>query len=748
MAFNLNRALLAYAEGKALGPHPSFMDRTTPVTTYQPGGGQREAPMISQREAMRHAEAYGGQQAIDWVHDCIGLYTDPAATSPYKLVREDATPLVQTKTKGTPPDHEVGPEDLYRLLEAPNPYMGYGELLSLLVVDLMLVGNAYWFKWRMAESGKPLALYRLPPGYVKIKAGAFGPERYEYQPPGARKPMVIQPEEIIHFRRPNPHSAYYGLGVIQAAGRSMDLELAITDTMASYYENRADPSLIVQSERRVPRDVFHKLRAQLRAQASGSRRAGELLLLESGLKASSLSPNARDALFQELSKMSRDRIFVKFRTSPMLFGLMDESTGSNKVSDVRREFDNYTLRPYLARLSETITAGLTSAWGVSFSIDYRTMLPPEDAVKVGGEIAKVPGIKIREVRRQYTQFGIEESTGDPDIDEYVLNMPMPEADAQGMVVDPATGKRVRSDSVGSDRQQSSEGGRPPKGENTRGFGTAGGKALTIEQIEAQLDAMTLEAKAMMNAAGERVTVGNVLPDEQRPQDTLAGARKSEIDAIRNSMAAELRDAATTLERGLLDTVEGKALKTSDIVKRVRSSDAWKTFKAQVQEILERGAHEAVRSGVIHSNRTPEDDLDFDALVASVVHRPDGLRSIMKTVRDRVTAKVKETRERDGERSDYETAIRAAITDWSDAQSVTVADSEATEAYNEGVLTALEMTGDSKVLVIEEDDAPDEACQDARYQVWDIDYARAHRKEHPRCRRAFLSVAETAGVDVS
>lgn len=747
MAFNLNRAFAAYADAKALGPHPSFMDRTTPVATYSPGNAGREAPLISQQEAMRHSDAYGGRQAIDWVYDCIGLYSDPAATAPFLLQKDDGTKLVRNKTKGTPPDHEVGPDDLYRLLDEPNPFMGYTELLSLLVVDLLLVGNGYWLKWRNSESGKPLALYRLSPGYVKIKAGPFGPERYEYQPPGARKPMKIAPADILHFRRPNPHSPYYGMGVIQGAGRSMDLELAITDTMASYYENKADPSLIVQSERRVPRDVFTKLRAQLRARTAGTRNSGELLLLESGLKASTLSTNARDALFQELSTMSRDRIFAQFRVSPMLFGLLDEATGSNKVSDLRREFDNYTLRPFLARLSETISHALTSAWGVTYSIDYRPMLPPEEAVKVGGEIAKLPGVKVRELRRQYSQFGIEESTGDPEIDEYVLNMPTPEADAEGMVIDPATGKRVRSSSVGADRPLPGEAGRPPKGENTRGFGSAGGKALSLDEIDAHLYAMALEQKAL-NAAGEKVTVGNVLQGEQRPSDTFADARQRDIDSVTISTAAQLRDAATQLERGLLDTVEGKALKTSDIVKRVRQSDAWVTFKERVQEILESAARDAAMSGVVHADRVPEDDVDYDAIVKAVVHRPDGLRSIIKTVRDRVVAKVKEARDSDAERSDYQAAVRAAVSDWSATQAVTVADSEATEAYNEAVLTTLEMSGEDKVYVVEEYDAPDEACQDARGQVWDIDFARQHRKEHPRCRRAFLSVADTASADVN
>jgi hypothetical protein len=48
-----------------------------------------------------------------------------------------------------------------------------------------------------------------------------------------------------------------------------------------------------------------------------------------------------------------------------------------------------------------------------------------------------------------------------------------------------------------------------------------------------------------------------------------------------------------------------------------------------------------------------------------------------------------------------------------------------------------------VFVHEEDDAPDEACQEAHGQVWDIATARANRKEHPRCRRAFMPLTAEA-----
>ncbi len=723
-SFNLSRAIASLSEGKALGLHPAFVGRD-PVSTYSPGAARQDS-VISQREANRHMDAYGGRQAIDWVFDCVNLYSDSVAMAEWTLRKPDGTPLVKQKSKGAPPDYEVGPADLYELLKKPNPYQLYDEVMALLVTDLLLVGNAYWLKWRVGEtSGKPLALYRLSPAYVQIVPGAFGPKEYKYQPPGAKDPLKIALEELIHFRRPNPHSAYYGMGVIQGSGRSMDLELAITDTMASYYENRADPSMIVQSERRVPRDVFAKLRAQLRANAAGASNSGKLMLLESGLKASTLSVSAADAMFAELSLMSRDRIYGKFRASPLLFGHLQQSSSPSKVADVRSEFDNYTLRPFMRKLSDQVTAVLADLWGVEYVINHRSILPAEEAIKVGESVAKMPGVKVREVRRMYAQFGISESTGDAELDEQLLNEPLGDLGPDGQPLDP----RVPS---GPDKPLSGEAGRPPLPRNTSAIRKPEGKALPIAAIEARLTALGA-GKAISTPAPD-----NSLPGEVAPADSFGKVRKTDIDGVSVTMAAGLRSAAVQLERDLLDHVEGKALKTSDLVGRIRKSAAWTTFKARVEEVLAQGARDAAQSGVMHSGVLPEDEIDYDGIVKSVVNRPEGVRGIVATLKKRVISRVKEARDTDAERTEYEAVVRATVSEWSVSQAATVADTEATHAYNEATLSAFEAVGDAEVYVTDGED-DDQPCIDANGSVWTIEEARKNRIEHPRCRRAFLRV---------
>jgi HK97 family phage portal protein len=441
------------AEGKSLPDHPAFHS-DVPLTFQQSG----KPGLISQREASRHSDALYGSQAIDWVMDCVELYAEAVANADFHF-EEGADRLWLPDEADKPDGAKLADPFLAKLFEEPNPFMGYEEMMSLLVMDLLLVGNAYWMKWQTFDNGKPLALYRLAPPFVRIQPGPYGPLGYEYDVPGQKKPLKLGVDEVVHFRRPNPHHAHYGAGKILGGGRSLDLELALTEHQASYFEQGTQPSMILESERRVSKDVWEKLRKNMRTRYSGPSNAGKLLILEAGLKATSLTPNAADAQFVALTKLSRDRIFAMFRASPMLFGIIDEPAGGVKVSDVRREFDNSVLRPFMNSIQKQITRKLTQpAWDVKFKIDHEYIVPREDQIKLAGDFASIPGVMVKQV---LAFLGLP-PTGDDSIDDLVLNLP----GDNGLPGDTRNGF--------PDMPLPGEPGRPPKRDNTAAFGTVGG----------------------------------------------------------------------------------------------------------------------------------------------------------------------------------------------------------------------------------------------------------------------------------
>jgi hypothetical protein len=248
----------------------------------------------------------------------------------------------------------------------------------------------------------------------------------------------------------------------------------------------------------------------------------------------------------------------------------------------------------------------------------------------------------------------------------------------------------------------------------------------------------VEGKAIVSRPAE--TVGSPrIAGEKRPADPFADDRTRDIDDLTSQIESGLADAMRLLERELLDHVEGKAFRPNNLRSRLRNSQAWKTFSGRVEDVLMEAARSAASRAVMQSGRVPEEDLDYDAIAKSVVLRPEGLRAIVRHTKERLLKRVSDKLEAKAEQSAIEAEVRAFIQEYvaSEGHASVIAISEAVEAYNEGTLSVAEALGIDTVVVVEEDDAPDEPCIEASGQEWDLETARARRKEHPNCRRAFL-----------
>lgn len=717
---------------KAIPAHPGLMALNQDPPMYTTGSERIRTP-FAQSEASRHLQAYGGRNdAIDWVMNCVRLIVETASTADWHF-EKDGVKYYTKKNPDLPSNSKDAPYLLAKLFEEPNPYMNLEELFELTLIDYLLVGNAYWMKWRTNDVGQPLALYRLAPPYVKVLPGQFGVEGYTYQVPG-HDPMKLSTADVVHFRAPNPHSAYLGLGLIQGGSRMLDLDLALTDTQAGYFEKRAMPSMVVQSDRRVPKEVFNRLRNQLRSMYGGPRNSGALMVLEAGLKYQSIAPSAVEAGFESLSRMSRDRILALFRVPGALLGLSDNTAVAGDPSNDQRIFDTKTMRPLLNKFQAAVTKGVVDAWGLEFVVDYDYIMPVQDRLRLASTFAALPGVRVREVR---------EYAGLPPlgkaIDEIVLNMP-------GEPVPPGGHPQIASYNLAG------QGGRPPNPSNTAAFPAngsipAGGAARRTSLAAGD------NTKAFIDSTAEEVSVLERMEEimqrkalaPQALSDELLDDRTAAVDGIAATLEAEIKNAVHALERGLLDDLEGAydgKAPGDRLRSKIRKSAAWGKFLDKLSSSIEKAAKAALSAAAVQQarlGRKPDEDIDYDALAREIVYRTGGVRKITANFKNEVAQRLA-TALKDGEsRADLERAIRSSMDFWREGHAETVALTEAVQAYNEGTLTVAELTGHSHVYVFD-GDQNDEPCIEANGQTWTIEHARQNRLQHPRCRRAFSPVA--------
>jgi HK97 family phage portal protein len=731
------RDLIQAHAGKALVTNPGFEDPGRPVGVVDlnlgripgrnPNTGMSGGLRLGQKGAQRHLSAYGGEQAMDWVMDCARYIADTVANADYHF----ETPQGAV-AKRMPGDPVAPPDALNRLFEAPNPYMDYIEMMELMVIDLLLVGNAYWMKWRTNEKDQPLALYRLAPSYVEVTTKPWGIGSYIYQIPNADK-LEVEPQEVIHFKLANPDAAnpFYGLGLISGAGRAADLEIALTDTQGSYYENHAMPSVTVETARRVPRDVFKKIRAQLRSRAQGPKNAGELLVLEAGLKLNAIAPTALAAAYREMSMFSRDRTFAWFRMSPKLVGINDQAGGVDKLSEVQRQFDVKTARPLMNKIQTKLSKELTMAWNLNYAIDYEYQLDPEEQAKMAGQFAEIPGITIDEARK-FAGLGPHP---EKDIGEMTINLPG-EDGGTGAPGDP-TEKGI------PDRNLPGEAGRPPNPGKTRAFPKKGQpmpKGAKVRRAKAKPAGKSVTEVL----AALEVLEAKALQDPGTPaEDTLSERRVADVDETVSTFQAALHDAAFTLNHeivGSLAEPEGKAFNAKDVRSKIKNSPGWKTFKNKATEAYEHALVKVMSAAAIHHSDLglrPAGEIDYQKLIDELILRKEsGVAAITQTFQDELMAKVSDLRAENATLAEVEAALLAAITHWQETKALDIAVTEATRGYNASTLAVAEDSGIGHVLVSDGTDH-DEPCIEANGETWTIAKAQSNMLEHPRCRRAFV-----------
>lgn len=453
------RSLLSL-EGKAAGPNRVIPGRRESAEEVYGTTMGRSGSRFAAASAKRQLEAYGSgtDNAIDWVADCMGVIAETAAHAAWHLEDYEGNTAPRSRAEAEKSQRLADPW-LVQLLEEPNAYQSWEELIELFVIDRFITGDGFLYKRGEDSAGRPLQILRLPPQNVEVIPGERGEliKHFEYKTPGGT-PGFIKPEKIIHWKGANPHDSYRGAGVIAMGPRVFDGEIALTDTKASYYENGARLEGVLEAEQAINDSQAAKLRRQFAGIYAGARQAFQVAVLGRGLQYKPIQSDAQKAEFGEMSNQSRDRILALFRVPKVMLGLPIDTSSTTGPGEERRNFANTRMRPILDTLQTLLTRELTSDFGLKLKIDYEYTMPIEDQFKLGGEFAKVPGVTVREVRDQFNlprlTTVMDDETKAKEIEEMVLNMP---GDNE-------------NDSDVKDRPLPGEPGRSPDPENTATFG--------------------------------------------------------------------------------------------------------------------------------------------------------------------------------------------------------------------------------------------------------------------------------------
>jgi HK97 family phage portal protein len=281
------------------------------------------------------------QSAAVWA--CCRLIANSIASLPTHVFEE--TGQGKVKALDSP---------LYRILcHSPNPMMTASQWTQPTMMSLLLWGNA--FTWIDRVDGEVLGLWPLNPARVQVVLMVDGTLGYFYTDLRGQAHMFT-PEELIHFRL-FTMDGYIGLPVIDYHRMTLDFESATTAYAYSIYQNGGQPGGVLEYPGVLKEAQVNRIRDSWKNTHAGPLNAGNVAILEEGMKYTPLSIPLSQLNYIEEKKFSVEQIARIFGVPPHLIGAMDKPTYAS-VEQQSIEFVRYTINPYIVSIEQSIDKAL------------------------------------------------------------------------------------------------------------------------------------------------------------------------------------------------------------------------------------------------------------------------------------------------------------------------------------------------------------------------------------------------------
>jgi len=214
-------------------------------------------PLVAPADYARLVDEYRG-----WAYTCARKNASAVAAVPLRLYRAphrngrpprkfvETRPVTKELKNKFFHDATLVPilnkaADIEEVIEHPwlvlqrevNKFLNGFTLRELTMLFKQVTGNAYWVVPKTPQ-GTPLEIWVMPSQYVKIIPDEqYGIAAYEY---GTRDPKErYDPDDISHFKYPNPASMFYGMGPLEAMFLSVELNRDFDEMERAVLDNGA-----------------------------------------------------------------------------------------------------------------------------------------------------------------------------------------------------------------------------------------------------------------------------------------------------------------------------------------------------------------------------------------------------------------------------------------------------------------------------------------------------------------------------
>jgi HK97 family phage portal protein len=312
--------------------------------------------------------------------------------------------------------NEVESHPLLDLLDRPNAETTTTDFFYLLQSHKKLSGDAFAVK--LKTNGVINGLRLLPPDKVFLNLQSPTEKdptvilNYEYkdQIDGKTIKVIYQPENILHFKKPNPNNQFRGFGAVEALAETIDLDNLTTETTKKFFENGAITNFVLSTDAKINEDQLRRLKADLRAATAGPSNAYKALILSGGLEPKDISYTNKELEFLGQLEWYRDKIMYGFGNTKASLGMVEDVNRASFEGSSIGWLRN-TVKPDMQAIVDILNEYLVPEFGDNLVLGYKDPVPEDRADDVAeAERLYKAGIIMRSEARELVD--LESDTSD------------------------------------------------------------------------------------------------------------------------------------------------------------------------------------------------------------------------------------------------------------------------------------------------------------------------------------------------
>lgn len=333
--------------------------------------------------------------------------------------------LFKVNLKGGEEDYvEIDDHPILTALDQFNNSTTKADALYMTQSHKKLTGDAFWLIQSKGIPGSNYeveAMYILEPDKVELVLGSPAEDgdvlvegyKYKVTIDGKEIERTYTPDEIIHFKTPNPNNMFRGYGAVEAAADTIDLDNLTTDTTRKFFDNGAITNFVLSTDNKITQDQLKRLKNELKAAYGGSRKAFQTMILAGGLKPENISYTNKDLEFMSQLEWYRDKIMVIFGNSKASLGIIDDVNRASHESAII-SWKRNSVKPDMEAIVDTLNEFFVPKFGDRLILGFADPVP-EDRDALLAEVGTLITNNVITVNEARAKLGYDEMTGQDEL---------------------------------------------------------------------------------------------------------------------------------------------------------------------------------------------------------------------------------------------------------------------------------------------------------------------------------------------